>query len=120
LPIANWPCSTSFVGLPIGNRQLEIGNVYDAGLKYNTNPAPAAASTNPKYSNGFGEVFGGCSNIEKSTFTKGAPAKTNGITYAGTPPALNAKMMQTAPIAPSAPATVAAIDPFVVNPCKPP
>ena len=32
---------------------------YDAGLKYRTSPAPVAAKMNPKYSNGFGDVFGG-------------------------------------------------------------
>ena len=44
-----------------------------------------------------------------------------GITYAGRPPVLNAQMMQTAPIAPSAPPTVAQIEPgklisFVTHP----
>ena len=42
-------------------------------MKYKTNPAPEAANTNPKYSNGLGACFGGCSNIENKTFTSGAP-----------------------------------------------
>src|SRR5688572_15988007 len=59
---------------------------HDWGLKYRTMPAPAAAIKKPTYSIGFGAVFGGCNQIENKTFTKGAPAKTSGMTYAGTPP----------------------------------
>ena len=45
----------------------------------------------------------------------GAPPKTTGITYAGTPPFLNAKMIKIAPNAPSPPATVAPALDRIVN-----
>jgi DNA polymerase-1 len=50
----------------------------------------------------------------------GAPANTRGITYVGSPPYLKANMIQMAPAAPSAPPISAAVEPFIVNPCKPP
>src|SRR6185436_11772398 len=78
---------------------------------------PGARSTKPRYKSGFGEVFGGCSHIEKSTLTSGAPANTRGITYVGNPPFLKANMMQRAPAAPSAPPISADVEPFIVNPC---
>ena len=46
-------------------------------------PAPAAASRKPTYSSGLGATFGGCSQIETSTFTSGAPPNTSGITING-------------------------------------
>ena len=59
--------------------------------------------------------FGGCSIIVTSTLTMGAPPKTSGITYTGSPPVRNDQMMHAAPIAPSAPATVAVIRPVRVE-----
>src|SRR3990172_1284340 len=86
----------------------------DCGLKYRTIPAPTAANMKPRYSSGFGAVFGGCSHIEKKTFTNGAPAKTRGMTYVGRPPDLKAKIMQTAPMAPNAPPATAAKEPLAL------
>ncbi len=81
------------------------------GLKYSTIPAPTDASTNPTYSIGFGATFGGWITIDSSTLTMGAPPKTSGMTYTGSPPVRNAQMMHAAPMAPSAPAIVATINP---------
>ena len=58
--------------------------------------------------------------IETTTFTSGAPPKTSGITKFGTPPDLNAQMMQTAPSAPSAPPTVDQTEPPALKPLSPP
>ena len=44
------------------------------------------------------------------------PALHRGQTELGNPPERNAKIIQTAPMAPSAPATVAPMEPFMVNP----
>ena len=45
----------------------------------------------------------------------GAPPKTSGITYTGRPPVRNDQMMHAAPMAPSAPATVAVTRPVAVE-----
>src|SRR5947208_301309 len=89
---------------------------YAAGRKYSTIPAPPATSTNPRYSIGLIADFGGCIHIATSTLITGAPPNTSGITYAGSPPDLNARMMNSAPIAPSAPATVAHVAPPWLKP----
>ena len=92
----------------------------DDGLKYNTIVAPAANRTNPIYSIGLGGAFGGCISIDATTLIKGAPPKTNGITYMGRPPDLKDHIIQIAPIAPKHPATVAVTVPPELNPSKSP
>src|ERR1035438_1491022 len=89
------PCASVFQGFP-----------NYAGLKYNTIAAPADAIAYPTHSSGFGATFGGLAIIDTSTLTSGAPPKTSGITTAGDPPFLKAKIMQAAPMAPSAPPIV--------------
>jgi hypothetical protein len=45
-----------------------------------TIPAPSDARTNPRYSIGFGAVFGRTGIMEYSTLTIGAPPNTSGMT----------------------------------------
>ena len=54
--------------------------IHAGGLKYSTIPAPSAVTTNPTYRSGLGAIRGGCSSIDTSTLTSGAPPKTKGIT----------------------------------------
>src|SRR6185295_732644 len=74
----------------------------------------------PTYSRGFGAVLGGWIHIETSTLTKGAPPNTSGITYAGSPPDLNAKMINSAPTAPKVPLTKAQVVPSLLKPLSAP
>ena len=51
-------------------------NTHAVGRKYSTIPAPIDASRKPTYISGLSAAFGGWINIETSTFTSGAPPKT--------------------------------------------
>src|SRR5688572_9497464 len=99
---------------PVKNRPAHA-----VGLKYRTMPAPTAARAIPTYRSGLIAALGGWIAIDTNTFTIGAPPKTRGITYTGRPPNRNDQMMQAAPAAPRAPATVAVTSPRVSNPASP-